>query len=223
VFPHDIEWSELTGANLGRGTSDRASLNSYIPGGGARFYEPNTGSLLRAGSTLTLEIHYTTSGKVTTDESELGIYFYPEGVVPTERLNGGIANSFAVHIPAGAKDHSVNAALTTWEDAYLQRIGGHMHYRGKSLKFTALFPDGRELLIASIPNYNFNWQRYYDFEEPLFIPAGTKLTTTGVYDNSAQNSANPDPTVEVGWGEQTWQEMLAGYFTWKLVDQNGSE
>jgi hypothetical protein len=99
----------------------------------------------------------------------------------------------------------------------------HMHFRGKRMKFTAQYPDGSEELLLSVPAYSFNWQLAHELEEPIQIPAGTKIVAAGAFDNSSQNTFNPDANTEINWGEQSWEEMFMGFYTWKNVDQGGSD
>ena len=98
-----------------------------------------------------------------------------------------------------------------------------MHFRGKRMKFKAVYPDGSEEMLLSVPAYSFNWQLAHELESPLRVPAGTKIVATGAFDNSAQNSFNPDPGIEVNWGEQSWEEMFMGFYTWKEVNQGGDD
>ena len=88
------------------------------------------------------------------------------------------------------------------------RMLPHTHVRGKSWRYTATYPDGRSEVILSVPNYDFNWQTDYVFEQPLKLPKGTRIHAVAWYDNSAANKSNPDPTKDVGWGDQTWEEMM---------------
>lgn len=210
------------GALIGGSTDpDMASVAGYAPGTASDFYPAGVGGKLRAGSSLSLQMHYTTSGRETTDASEIGIYFYPEGEAPTERMSGGVANSFAIDIPPQAKDHEMQASVTVPQDAYIYSLMPHMHFRGKRMDFTAIYPDGSEELILSVPNYSFNWQLTHQLEEPMRVPAGTRIVARGAYDNSSQNAFNPDPNAEIRWGEQSWDEMFMGFYNWKYVDQGG--
>lgn len=210
------------GAFLGGGTDiDQASVAGYAPGTATSMYPENTGGLLRAGSTLSLQMHYTTSGKEAVDATEIGIYFYPEGVVPAERMAGGVGNDFSIAIPPQAKDHAMEITTVVPRDAYIHSLMPHMHFRGKRMDFTAVYPDGSEELILSVPNYSFNWQLTHSLEEPLFVPAGTRIVAKGAFDNSSQNAFNPDPNSTIYWGEQSWEEMFMGFYNWKYVDQGG--
>jgi len=107
------------------------------------------------------------------------------------------------------------------QDAYIHSLMPHMHFRGKRMDFTAVYPDGSEELLLSVPNYSFNWQLTHSLEEPVFVPAGTKIVATGAFDNSSQNAFNPDPNSTIYWGEQSWEEMFMGFYNWKYVDQGG--
>ncbi len=212
------------GVFLGGGNDpDLGSVAGYAPGNSVSLNPPGVGGLLKAGTTLNLQMHYTTSGKETTDATEIGIYFYPEGEVPAERMSGGVGNAFSISIPAQAKDHEMELVTLVPEEAELYSLMPHMHFRGKRMKFKAIYPDGSEEMLLSVPAYSFNWQLAHELEEPLRIPAGTKIVATGAFDNSSQNPYNPDPTEEVNWGEQSWEEMFMGFYTWKNVDQGGSD
>jgi hypothetical protein len=89
----------------------------------------------------------------------------------------------------------------------------HMHLRGKAFRYTAMYPDGRQEVILNVPNYNFNWQHRYVFAKPLPIPQGTTIECVAHFDNSAGNPANPDPAATVRWGDQTWEEMMIGWYS----------
>ena len=207
----------------GGGSPDSASVAGFAPGNAVDLNPEGVGGLLRAGSPLNLQMHYTTSGKETTDETEIGIYFYPEGYVPDERMGGCVGNAFSINIPAQAKDHEMQLVTYVPEEAEIFSLMPHMHFRGKRMSFTAQYPDGGEELLLSVPAYSFNWQLKHELAEPLRVPAGTKIVATGAFDNSAQNPYNPDPATEVTWGEQSWEEMFMGFYTWKNVEQGGSE
>lgn len=220
TLPPEANISALLG---GATDPDTAAIAGYAPGARGQMNPPGVGGRLRAGSKLGLQVHYTTTGKEMTDASEIGLYFYPEGEVPTERMTSVIANNFNINIPAGAKDHEMEAMVTVPEAAYLQSFLPHMHFRGSRMKFIAQYPDGNEELILSVPDYSFNWQFGHVLAEPLLVPAGTRIRAIGAFDNSAQNTYNPDPNSDIKWGEQSQEEMFMGFYTWKNADQAGSE
>ncbi len=95
-----------------------------------------------------------------------------------------------------------------------------MHYRGKQARFIAYYPDGSAEILLSVPHYSFNWQRYYNLQKPKALPAGTRIVLKGAFDNSAQNRTNPDPNKTVGWGPYSSDEMLAGYLTYRYLDES---
>ncbi len=211
------------GSLLGGSDPDQGSIAGYAPGNSFSLNPEGVGGLLKAGTTLNLQLHYTTSGKEAVDATEIGVYFYDEGVVPEERMSGGVGNAFTIDIPAHAKDHEMQLVTHVPEEAEIRSLMPHMHFRGKRMAFTARYPDGSEEVILSVPAYSFNWQLSHELETPLRVPAGTQIIATGAFDNSAQNEFNPDPNIEVHWGEQSWEEMFMGFYSWKNVNQGGSE
>ena len=208
------------GVLLGGGDVDQASIAGYAPGNSVSWNPEGVGGLLRAGAGLSLQMHYTTTGKEMTDATEIGIYFYPKGEVPAERMSGGVGNAFTISIPPQAKDHEMELVTYVPEEAEIRSLMPHMHFRGKRMAFTARYPDGSEELLLSVPAYSFNWQLSHELAEPLKVPAGTQIVARGAFDNSSQNRFNPDPGTEVNWGEQSWEEMFMGFYEWKLLSQN---
>ena len=194
------------------------NLPAYIPGNNARFFEENTGQFVPAGSRMVFQMHYTTSGRATTDASEFGIYFYEDGFVPTEQLQSGgvLANDFL--IPPNDGDYEVVRARTIRQDARIISFYPHMHVRGKRMKWTAVYPDGSREPLLSVPNYDFNWQMTYHLAEPKFIPAGTTILVEGAFDNSPANPDNPDPGASVRWGDQSWEEMFIANMDLKYIE-----
>ena len=185
-------------------------LGAYAPGNEVNTYPENSGFPLKAGGGLMLQLHYTTSGKETVDESEIALYLWDEE--PEKPVLGGSAAELEIDIPPFAKRHEMTATKKFRKDSYLTMLGPHMHYRGYDANFKLVYPDGSEEEILNVPNYQFNWQKVYDFKEPKFVPAGTEMVFHGTFDNSEQNPFNPDASQTLSWGEQTWQEMFFGFF-----------
>jgi hypothetical protein len=102
------------------------------------------------------------------------------------------------------------------EDIMLYALRPHMHYRGKAFRFTVIYPDQTREVLMNVPNYNFAWQPTYRLSEPKLLPAGSRIVTDGVYDNSKYNLANPDPNSFAVGGPQSWHEMFIGYVTYTL-------
>jgi hypothetical protein len=102
----------------------------------------------------------------------------------------------------------------------IHSLAPHMHYRGKSFRYELTYPNGSREVLLDIPRYDFNWQNVYKFAEPKFVPEGSLLKCVAHFDNSDQNPSNPDPKKQVRWGEQTWDEMMIGYFEAVFMNQD---
>jgi hypothetical protein len=184
-------------------------LGLYVPGGPPFECKPGQARLLKAGSDLVFQMHYTTNGTASVDKTRVGIVFAKEP--PKERVfNTFVANPF-LKIPAGNPNAAVHAELTLARDVELLSMIPHMHVRGKSFQYKVTYPDGRSEMLLDVPKYDFNWQLNYKLAEPRRLPKGTKLECIAAYDNSPNNPANPDPSKDVYWGDQSWEEMLAGF------------
>jgi hypothetical protein len=209
--------------NPGDGDTGNPGLTPYVPGAEPRMNPPNTGGLLLDGSELAVQLHYTANGQETVDAGEIGVWFYPEGEVPEERLSGQCACIFTptwTDIPAFAKDFTQTSTITLTGDVELYSFLSHMHFRGKYMRFYADYADGTSEELINIAKYDYAWQWAYTYEEPKFMPAGTVLRAVGGFDNSAQNPSNPDPTIPISWGQQSWDEMFFGAMQWKEVNQD---
>lgn len=185
-------------------------LGAYAPGNEVNTYPENSGFPLKAGGGLMLQLHYTTSGRETVDESEIALYLWDEE--PELTVLGGSAAELDINIPPFEARHEMVASAKFRKDSYLTMLGPHMHYRGYDANFKLVYPDGSTEEVLNVPNYQFNWQKVYDFKEPKFVPAGTEMIFTGTFDNSEMNPFNPDPSQTLTWGEQTWQEMFFGFY-----------
>ena len=183
-----------------------ATIGGFAPGQVARVYQPGTAIRVAAGSVLVFQIHYTANGTATTDRTVVGLKLAKEKPKDEVRLSALINGAFT--IPAGADNHRVDAEATLLQDVTVWSMLPHTHLRGRRWEYQATYPDGRTETILSVPKYDFNWQTDYVFKEPLKLPKGTKIHATAWYDNSTSNPSNPDPAVNVKWGDQTWEEMM---------------
>jgi hypothetical protein len=200
---------------------DQPYITPYIPGAEPYIEDPDTGGLLKAGTALALNMHYTTNGRATVDQGRIGLWFYKDDEIPSQRKLGECACIFTnewTDIPPNDPNFAQVKSITVGYDAYLTGFHPHMHFRGKSMVFEAHYPDGRVEKLLNIARYNYDWQVEYKLVEPKFVPAGTQIVVTGVFDNSSQNRANPDPDRQVPWGEQSWDEMFFGQVYWKAAD-----
>ena len=214
------------GGFLGASHPDKADITAYIPGDTPDLAPPNTGGLLKAGSVLHLNMHYTPNGRETVDRSQLGLWFYPEDQIPTERMSGRCACVFPdtwTTIPPHDPAFEQTASIVIERDARIHSYLPHMHFRGKHMRFYADYPDGTSEELINIARYNYNWQLSYTYEEPKFVPAGTKITAVAAWDNSARNPSNPNPDRAVDWGNESWDEMFFGAVSWKFENQGGED
>ena len=163
-----------------------------------------------------LQLHYTANGTATTDRTKVGMIFSKEP--PTEKVTGGAVPQFRFAIPPGDPDYKVVASTIIPNDCDLISMMPHAHVRGKAFEYKITPPNGETETILSVPNYDFHWQLTYYPAKPIHLPKGTKLEVTAWYDNSANNPNNPDPTKVVRWGEQTWEEMMIGYYSVVATD-----
>jgi mono/diheme cytochrome c family protein len=185
-------------------------LGALSPGNTPFIAQPGTAKLIKAGSQIVFQMHYTPSGKVTKDRSIVGLKF---AKAPVEKI---ITTTAAwdprFEIPANAPNHEVRATYNIEEDVDIISFSPHMHLRGKDYIYIAHFPDGRKEVLLSVPKYDFSWQVYYYPVKPLRMPKGTRIETIAHFDNSTKNPQNPDPSKAVRFGEQTWEEMMNGFF-----------
>lgn len=192
-----------------------AAFGGYSPGRNFLPFPDGSGVRLRAGADLLFQLHYTPNGKAVRDVTRVGFYFHAQP--PQHEMRLQFLMTRGLSIPPHAKAHAETVVHTFERDVVLYSLMPHAHLRGKAAKFTAVFPDGREETLLSVPRYDFNWQTVYVLSEPRPLPAGTQVTFEMVWDNSAQNPANPDPSRTVPWGDQTWDEMNAGWIRYREI------
>ncbi len=194
----------------GGGGGNGDFLAGYAPGTIPYTLRPGQVKLVKAGSDIVFQLHYTANGKVGTDRSRVGVIFSKS--TPTERILTLASANPKFAIPPGDGNYRVDSKVTLQEDATLVMMLPHMHLRGKSFDYRITYPDGKQEKILDVPNYSFSWQLSYYLAQPLKLPAGTTIECTAYFDNSKNNPFNPDPTKEIKFGEQSWDEMMIGFF-----------
>jgi hypothetical protein len=231
VRPPDSNWlrhapvgvpftaSTLTDPEDRRGAhwTDSDVLLVYAPGSSPDGWPGAMAKLIPAGSDLVFQMHYATNGRAASDQSSIGLIFSKHA--PEQRvLTLQLTNDHFV-IPPGAPDYRVEARGTLPNDATLLSFFPHMHLRGKRFEYNLIRKNasaGGKPDYAIEPllrvNYHFHWQMSYRLAEPRFLRAGTELQGVAWYDNSMANAHNPDAGLEVRWGEQTYDEMMVGFF-----------
>jgi len=185
-------------------------LVGYAPGQNAEILQPGQAKLIKAGSDIVLEVHYTPNGKATTDQTRLGIVFAKEK--PKERVLTLSAVNGTFKIPPGDPNYRVDASFEVPREVRLVALHPHMHTRGKDFEYRLAFPTGETQTLLKVPAYNWHWQLWYNLDAPITLPKGTKIECTAHYDNSPDNPENPDPTKTVIWGQQNSDEMMVGFF-----------
>ena len=182
----------------------------YAPGSEPDQWPQGFAKLVPAGSDIVLQMHYTTHGHATEDQTTIGLVFSKSP--PVKRvLTLQLTNDHFL-IPPGDPDHRVEVHGSLPNDALLMSFFPHMHLRGKTFEYNILEPRGRVETLLRIPHYSFYWQLSYRLAKPLPLKAGTILQALATFDNSKNNPHNPDPDSAVTWGEQTWAEMMIGFF-----------
>ncbi len=194
-------------------------LAGYAPGTVPDQLKPGQAKLIPKGADIIFQLHYTADGTPGSDKSRVGVIFAKEP--PKERVFSLAVTTANFAIPPGDPNYRVDAKLTLQDEATLEMLLPHMHLRGKDFEFRVVYPDGRKETLLNVPHYSFSWQLSYYLAQPLHLPAGTTLECTAHYDNSPNNPYNPDPTKEVRFGEQSWDEMMFGFFDVSLpMDKN---
>lgn len=195
-----------------RGRRGLGWLAAYVPGQSSMQLPPGQGRLVPAGSKLIFQMHYTPNGSPQQDLTKIGLVFAePETV--EEEIVTLVALEEKFEIPPQDDNYQVATTRRHWPAAgRLLAMSPHMHVRGKSFRFEAIWPDDRREVLLDIPNYDFNWQNSYQLATPIDIPEGFAVKCIAHYDNSEQNLVNPDPNAVVRWGDQTWNEMMIGFF-----------
>ena len=199
------------GAFPGHRQTDLGNLiSSYLPGREPDVYPEGTARLIKAGSKINFQIHYSrTTGKPETDVTSVGLIFAKE---PPKQIARRIdLSNHLFLIPAGSPDQEVTECHTFTKDMYITSLTPHMHLRGKSMRFDVTYPNGKTETLLDVPAYDFNWQITYRTAKPIFIPQGTRLKIDARFDNSANKRGNPDPTKTIRWGSSSEVEMMDGW------------
>jgi hypothetical protein len=202
---------DFWGAEKDKNSVTRRFLGSYIPGANpATQFPEGTAVFIPKGYKLSIQSHYVSNGVATIDETVIGLYF-SDKKDNKEILTQAVSARFV--IPPYENNHPMHASYRFDDAVQLTAVRSRMNFRGKKMKFTLETPDGAMQDIFSIPAYNYGWQPNYTLDTPQAIPAGSIVHVKGAFDNSLSNPFNPDPTQEVEFGLNSWEEMFTGYLT----------
>jgi hypothetical protein len=185
-------------------------LVGYAPGQPAEILSPGQAKLIKAGSDIVFQVHYTPNGKATRDQTKLGIVFAKEP--PRQRVLTLSATNGTFKIPPGDPNYRVDATFEINTPVSLSGLHPHMHGRGKDFEYRVVYPTGEQQVLLAVPHYNWHWQNWYTLDQPITLPKGAKIECVAHFDNSPNNADNADPTKQVIWGEQSWDEMMVGFF-----------
>jgi hypothetical protein len=220
-------------------------LVGQAPGKGFERHHPGTAKRILPGMYFQFNMHYQPSGRVEKDRSRLGLWFAKKPVTH-EVLTKGVSDTIFIagkelsetrmvngkevkvrgripNIPPNVDNWEIGGEVLIKEAITLYAFAPHMHLRGKDIKYTLIWPDGRQQVLLNVPKFDFNWQLHYELTEPLKIPAGSKLVSLAHYDNSLKNRYNPAPQKEVYWSEQSWDEMFIPWFEYTVDSKNLSK
>jgi peroxiredoxin len=209
VVHHIVIFSQKKG---NRDELQRQLLAGYAPGAAPTIFPAGMAKFVPAGSELLFQMHYTPNGTEQEDISKVGfIYADPSEVTHLVEAVAAVNSGFA--IPPGADDYKVEADSFSFNfDMQLISLAPHMHFRGKSFRYELKYPDGRTETLLDVPRYDFGWQTSYELANPKPLPKGTVFHCTALFDNSTNNPNNPDAKATVRWGDQTWEEMMVGFY-----------
>ncbi len=210
---HHVLVFAKTDAELRKFDGEGAFLAAYVPGFLPQQYPTGMAKLVPAGAKLIFQVHYTPNGKATKDTSRIGLLFADDASITHAVMTSEARKMGGLIIPPNANNsrHEANSPKSP-VDVQLLNLMPHMHVRGRSFRYELQTADGRKERVLDVPRYDFNWQTSYQLAEPLHVAAGSSMHVVAHYDNSENNLNNPNPNATVRWGEQTWDEMLIGYF-----------
>ena len=197
-------------ANGNRSSLNGDLLSGFAPGLPPSILEPGQGRLIKAGSDIVLQLHYTANGHAGEDRTKVGVVFCKQA--PHERVMTLAASNSKFTIPPGDPNYQVDASFELGHDAKLSALLPHMHLRGKDFQYRLVYPSGETETILRVPHYDFGWQLWYQPVSDIVLPKGTQIAATAHFDNSVNNPHNPDSTKAVKWGDQSWEEMMIGFF-----------
>ncbi|MEK6303554.1 MAG: cytochrome c [Acidobacteriota bacterium] len=201
-----------------RGNTQDGMLVGWAPGMSPLLLKPGQAKLVKKGSVLIFQMHYTTNGQGSKDRTSVGIYFAKTPVEKRVITTGAVARNLV--IPPGEPGYESKASFIFKEDSHIVSFMPHMHVRGKDFEYKLVYPDGTSKILLSVPRYDFNWQIVYYMKEPVAAPKGSRIDCVAHHDNSERNKYNPDPTKEVRWGPQTWEEMMIGWLDYTIDGQD---
>ena len=189
-------------------------LGGTQPGRQPDVFQEGAARLVEAGSKLRFELHYHPNGREETDRSQLGVWLARSPI--HYAIRSGLVTDQTFEIPPYEPNYETVAEREFDVDGELLILNPHMHFRGKDMMFTVIYPDGREETLLSVPDYDFNWQIAYELAEPVPLVKGTRIRVVAHFDNSANNPRNPNPSLKVMFGLDSRDEMMEGWLQYRV-------
>ncbi|HEV8482639.1 MAG TPA: thiol-disulfide isomerase [Blastocatellia bacterium] len=220
VNPEDAQDPQRVQQETQRGNTPDGALIVWAPGMSPLLLKPERAKLVKKGSVLIFQMHYTTNGVASKDRTSVGLIFAKGPVEKRVITKPVITDVRKLIIPAGDPSFESHSSFTFPEDIHIVSFMPHMHVRGKDFEYKLVYPDQTSKILLKVPRYDFNWQLVYFLKEPVSAPKGSRLECVAHHDNSTRNKYNPDPTKEVRWGDQTWEEMMIGWLDYTLDSQD---
>jgi hypothetical protein len=209
--PFSFELSPSPTQRLVNGSSMGSEILAiYTPGMVPDVWKPGSAKLIPAGSDLVFQLHYTASGKPGKDRTRVGLVFAKQP--PQERVFTMLGVNTRISIPPGDPNYKAETIIPITHNMTMLTLFPHLHLRGKAFQYELIYPNGESETLLKVDTWSLNWQLSYKLQKPIDLKPGMKIKATGWWDNSANNPANPDATSNVTWGEQSWEEMLVGFF-----------
>ena len=207
-----------TPARLGQGEPvidplEGAYLSEYAPGKYGDVFPENTGRALKAGVKIRFSMHYFATGREMRDRTSVGFVLYPKDVEPESYITDlFIHENDTIDIPPGEMTRT-DTYYSLPAAARIISYQPHLHLRGKAQCMEAIYRDGRVEMLSCVDRFDFNWHVAYHYEDDVMplLPAGTMLHLISIHDNTVTNRRNPDPTVWVGWGQRSIDDMAAAH------------
>lgn len=210
----------VPGAGIGVPMEQSIWVAGWAPGNTPRFLPQGAAFKLPKGAKVVLQVHYHKDGKDETDRSQVAFYLTDKKSVDKEIQTAAILR---YHLPLTPGDSHIEIRQgfdLNWpgiEGVHVWAVMPHMHMLGREMKLTATLPNGTKKEMIYIPDWDFNWQETYRYKEPLVLPKGSHIDLLAVFDNSERNPRQTShPPKQVGWGEQTTDEMCIGFFQYSV-------
>ncbi|MDQ3331402.1 MAG: alkyl hydroperoxide reductase, partial [Planctomycetota bacterium] len=211
VVHHVLVFAREKDSRDGPGEAGGGFLAAYVPGLKPAVYPKGMAKLVPAGSELIFQVHYTPIGSAQTDVTKIGLVFAdPAKIEHLVETRNAVQPRLDIQPQKANQKYEAKDSIA-YDDAILLACMPHMHLRGQAFRYS-LERDGESKTLLDVPRYDFNWQTGYAFAEPLPLEKGDRILCEAWFDNSSDNLANPDPAAKVRWGDQTWNEMMIGYY-----------